>query len=289
MEIFSPGPVPYPGCYQCPRCNSREVYDSEKTIGVTAMTINVRGPVDPTIVNVDKVHAKRCRYCNTVAPWIAHPKAVEEAKARRAKKIQKMLKVSGIVLGAVMAIILVINISSSISQKIETNNFNDARAEGNQKLEEVRSEWQAASDSCQLGSTVGIEKINADPDYDLGLGPRIDIYLKIEAKDYGTFWQSEKGQALDCFSGKIYGTKLSEKLILTEDQFKTRKESWDSSAFQFYDGVEDDGTIYAQGVIGDSDDHLDGYLYYSDYTGDDFSISMSWNLDKDWFERAQGF
>jgi hypothetical protein len=252
------------------------------------MTINVRGPVDPTIVNVDKVHAKRCRYCNTVAPWIAHPKAVEEAKARKAKKIQKMLKVSGIVLGAVMAVVLVINVSSTIGQKIETNNFNQSRSEGNQKLEDVRSEWQAASDGCQLGYTVGIEKINTDPDYDLGLGPRIDVGIEIASADYGSFWQSERGQALDCFSGKIYGVKLSEKLIMTEDQFKTRKESWDSFAFSFYDGVEDDGTIFAQGVIGDKDDHLDGSLsYVSSY--DRFYVFMSWELDKDWFERAQGF
>jgi hypothetical protein len=199
-----------------------------------------------------------------------------------------MLKVSGIVLGAVMAIILVINISSSISQKIETSNFNDARAEGNQKLEEVRSEWQAASDSCQLGYTVGIEKINTDPDYDLGLGPSIDVGIQIASADYGSFWQSARGQALDCFSGKIYGAKLSEKLIMTENQFKTRKESWDSFAFSFYDGVEDDGTIFAQGVIGDKDDHLDGSLsYVSSY--DRFYVFMSWELDKDWFERAQGF
>ena len=152
----------------------------------------------------------------------------------------------------------------------------------------MRSEWQAASDSCQLGYTVGMEKINADPDYDLGLGPQIGAYIRIEASDYPSFWQSEKGLALDCFSEKIYGVKLSEKLIMTEEQFKTRKESWDSFAFSFYDGVEDDGTIYAQGVIGDKDDHLDGYLtYLDDY--DEFAISMVWNLDQDWFERAQSF
>jgi hypothetical protein len=288
MEIFSPGPVPYPGCYQCPRCNSREVYDSEKTIGVTAMTIDVRGPVDSTIVNVDKVHAKRCRYCNSVAPYIAHPKAVEEAKARKVKKIKKMLKISSIVLGILFAIILVINISTTISQKIETNNFNQSRAESNQKLEGVRSEWQAASDSCQLGYTISIEKVNPDPDYDYGLGPRVDAYIRIKAEEFGSFWQTQRGQALDCFSEKIYGVKLSEKLILTEDQFKNRKESWDIGDFRFYDGVEDDGTIWAQGVIGDKDDHLDGYLTYSD-DYDEFHISMAWELDKDWFERAQGF
>jgi hypothetical protein len=287
MEIFSPGTVPYPGCYQCPRCNSREVYDSQKTIGVSAMTIDVPGPVNSTIVNVDKVDAKRCRYCNSVAPWIAHPKAVAEAKARKAKKIKKILKVGSVVVAAFIAMIIVINIASTINQKIETDKVNESRAEGNQKLEEVRSDWQAASDRCQLGYTVGVEEINVDPDYEYGLGPRVDVYIKIDGKDYPSFWQTEKGQALDCFSERIYGVKLSEKLTLTENQFKTRKELWDSNAFDFYDGVEDDGTIFAQGVIGDKDDHLDGYLYYSD-NYDEFSISLAWELDKDWFERVRG-
>lgn len=287
MEIFSQGPVPYPGCYQCPRCNSREVYDSEKTIGVSAMTIDVPGPVNSTIVNVDKVSAKRCRHCNSVAPWIAHPRAVEEAKARRLKKLEKMAKIGGLVLGSILLIVLVVNISSSISQKIETNNFNQSREEGNQTLEEVRSKWQTASDSCQLDYQVSLEKINEDPNYDLGLGPMVDVYFRINAADYKTFWSSEKGKALDCFSDQIFNVKLSEKLTLTDSQFNNRKNSWDSNTFDFYDGVEDDGTIFAQGVIGDKDDHLDGYLtYVEDY--DEFHISMKWELDKEWFARAQG-
>lgn len=30
-------PIPYPGCYQCPRCNSRDVYIGEKTLSATAI------------------------------------------------------------------------------------------------------------------------------------------------------------------------------------------------------------------------------------------------------------
>ena len=288
MQIFSPGPVPYPGCYQCPRCNSREVYDSEKTINVSAMTIDVPGPVNSTIVNVDKVDAKRCRHCNSVAPWIAHPKAVQEAKVRRAKKIKKNLKIGGIVIGSIFVLFVAVNVAGSVSQRIETNNFNQFRAEGNQTLENVRSDWQAISDSCQLEYTVGMETINEDPDYDYGLGPKVDVYLKIDAADYFSFWQSEKAQALDCFSEKIYGVKLSEKLIISENQFKSRKESLSLSVYEFYDGVEDDGTIFAQGVIGDEDEHLDGYLAYFE-DSDDFSLSLQWEFDKEWFERSQGF
>jgi len=295
MEIFSPGPVPYPGCYQCPRCNSREVYDSEKTINVSAITIDVPGPASSTIINRDRIHAKRCRHCNTEAPWLAHPKAVEEANERKAQKLKKILKVVGIVLGAIVGIMFAANILNSVRGNIESNNFEKYRSEGNQKLEEVRSEWQSAYDACNIGITNGdrgvdtrevrIEKIRKDQNYEYSFQPKIDIYYQIEAEEYPAFWSSEKGQAFDCFAEKIYGAKLSEKLTLTDSQVKDRKESF--KTIDFYDGVESDGTIYSQGVIGDQDEHLDGYLFYSDSFGDQFSISMTWDLDRTCF-RVQG-
>lgn len=293
MEIFKPGPVPYPGCYQCPRCNSREVYDSEKTINVSAITIDVPGPASSTIINRDKIHATRCRYCNTEAVWLAHPKAVEEAKERKAKKMQKIAKVVGIVFGVIIGIVIAINIFNSISEKIESNNFNQYRTVGNQKLEEVRSNWQSAAVLCDLGYFAGdrgvatdqvrIEKIKKNPNYEYLLEPRVEIYFKIEGREYSSFWKSKNGQALDCFSEKIYGAKLSEKLSLTDSQIENREDSFES--INFYDGVESDGTVYSEGVIGNQDNHLDGYLYYSkDY--DNFAISMTWALDNICFERA---
>ena len=288
MEIFKPGPVPYPGCYQCPRCNSREVYDSEKTINVSAITIDVPGPASSTIINRDKIHATRCRHCNTEALWLAHPKAVEEAKERKAKKMKKIAKVVGIVFGIILGIVIALNIFNSINERIQSNNFDQYRTVGNQKLEEVRSEWQSAAVVCNLGyfsgdrgvatDQVSIQKIENDPNYEYLLEPRVHIYFKIEGSEYGSFWKSKNGQALDCFSEKIYGAKLSEKLSLTESQIENREDSFETIVF--YDGVEFDGTVYSEGVIGDQDNHLDGYLFYSDYAEDAFAISMEWALDK---------
>jgi hypothetical protein len=288
MEIFSPGPVPYPGCYQCPRCNSREVYDSEKTINVSAVTIDVPGPASSTIINSDKVHAKRCRHCNTVAPWLAHPKAVEEANERKAQKLRKTLRIAGVVLGIIVGIAFISNIANGIRDQVESNNFENYRNESNQKLEEVRTDWQSTSASCGLNEEVKLEEVNKDPDYDLGTGPKVDIYLKIPANDYQTFWSTEKGRALDCFSEAIYGAKLSEKLTLTNEQFEDRKK-WDLFLFRFYDGVEKDGSIYAQGIIGDEDEHLDGYFDHAQGGVDEFVLSMSWELDKTWFETKNGY
>jgi len=185
------------------------------------------------------------------------------------------------------------NIVNSVRGNVESNNFEKYRSEGNQELEEVRSEWQSAYDACNIGITnsaggvdtreVSIERIRKDQNYEYLLEPRVDIYFTIKAEEYPAFWSSEKGQAFDCFSEKIYGAKLSEKLTLTDSQFESRKETY--SRVDFYDGIEADGTVYSQGVIGDQDDHLDGYLSYSN-DWDNFAISMSWKLDRNCFKRS---
>lgn len=273
MEIFSPGPVPYPGCYQCPRCNSREVYDSEKTIGVSAMTIDVPGPVNSTIVNVDRVDAKRCRHCNSVAPYIMHPKAKEEFDARRRRKIEKNLKRIALVLGVLVGIYFALNAVSAIGNKIESSKLANEATDGNSKLEEVRSNWQSVNESCGLNEPIIVDKVPNEY-----ISPQVSIYFKIEsASEFSNFWGTSKGIAMDCFSQKIYGVALSSKLSFNEEQVK----KIGFSDANFYDGVENDGSIYAQGIIADADDHLDGYLIYWE-DDDHVAIKMYWELDRTW-------
>ena len=134
-----------------------------------------------------------------------------------------------------------------------------------------------------ISDELDIEKIKKNPNYEYLLEPRVEIYFKIEGREYSSFWKSKNGQALDCFSEKIYGAKLSKKLSLTDSQIENREDSFES--INFYDGVESDGTVYSEGVIGNQDNHLDGYLsYFKDY--DNFAISMTWALDNICFERA---
>lgn len=273
MEIFSPGPVPYPGCYQCPRCNSREVYDSEKTIGVSAMTIDVPGPVNSTIVNVDRVDAKRCRHCNSVAPYIMHPKAKEEFDTRRRRKIEKNLKRIALVLGVLVGIYFALNAVNAIGNKIESSKLANEAIDGNSKLEEVRGNWQSVNESCGLNEPIEVEEVPSEY-----ISPQVSIYFKIQSsEEFSNFWGTSKGIAVDCFSKEIYGVPLSSKLSLSQEQLK----KLDFLGGSFYDGVEKDGSIFAEGVIADSDDHLDGALvYWKD--DDSVSISMYWELDKTW-------
>lgn len=266
MEIFSPGPVPYPGTYQCPRCNSREVYDSEKTIGVSAMTIDVPGPVNSTIVNVDKVSAKRCRYCNTVTPYLRHPRAQAEYEARRKKDLEKKLKRVGWVATIIIALFLVGKIMFFVSNEIEMKKTRDEAAQVSASINEVSSVWKQEAQTCGLPEEVLVDKVG-----DIW-SPRVWVYVKIDSpEEYSKFWESNRGVALDCFSKKIYGVAISTKLTLNESQLNDPG-SIPMFAYYFYDGVEKDGSVYAQGVVGDNDEHLGGYLtYVDDY--DEFAIS----------------
>jgi hypothetical protein len=275
MEIFSPGPVPYPGCYQCPRCNSREVYDSEKTIGVSAMTIDVPGPVNSTIVNVDKVDAKRCRYCDSVAPYVMHPKAREEFEIRKKSKRKRRLKFLGLAAGGVLGVILAGNITSYIGNQISQNRELSDTKKATEEIEKIHVEWQAASDACGLNYSVN-KDLEGDPVHESGF---VDVYIRIEnAQKLSAFWNSEKGLALDCFSEKVAGTRVSRYFIYSDDQIPKLN---DMQSIHLYDQNFTNETVV--GLLG-ADEHLAGYFAFfkkSDHTDfDNFAISLSWELNK---------
>ncbi len=273
MEIFSPGPVPYPGCYQCPRCNSREVYDSEKTIGVSAMTIDVPGPVNSTIVNVDKIDAKRCRYCNTVAPWLMHPKAKEEFEARKKAKRIRNLKAAGAFMVVVLSIVAINQIVGRVSSAVENKKAANEEKATTIAVNKVYAEWQKASDTCGLNYSVSKDLTGISSGDDI---PGVDIYFRdISPIELSVFWETPRGLSLDCFSEKIVGTKISKYFIYPTDQLTKEKDFED---IYLYDETFTDVSV--KGVLG-KDPHLQGYMAFfkaSDGSGtrDSFSISLRW-------------
>jgi hypothetical protein len=275
MEIFTPGPVPYPGTYQCPRCNSREVYDSEKTIGVSAMTIDVPGPVNSTIVNVDKVSAKRCRYCNTVTPYLRHPKAQAEFEARKRKNLEKKLKKAGLVLIVIISIFAVIGIYNSATEKLKENKAQNAA----ESLEAVNQEWKRTASSC--GVTEKVWKFEEGSSTEEN-GPYVSLSIFVEpASSLNNFWNQPSGKSFDCFSEKIYNVKLSDHLKYSNAQIASLK-NFDS--IRLFDQTFTDGVD--KGVLG-AGDHLQGYITFfeksendSFHDADHFHIYLSWNTEQ---------
>jgi len=275
MEIFSPGPVPYPGCYQCPRCNSREVYDSEKTIGVSAMTIDVPGPVNSTIVNVDRVDAKRCRYCNTITPYLRHPKAQAEFEARKRKNLEKNLKKAGVVVLVVLSLFAAIGIYNAATNKVRENKAQNAA----ETLEAINQEWKTTASSCGVEEKVWKFEEGSSTEEN---GPYVSLSIFVDpASDLTNFWNQPSGISFDCFSQKIYNIKLSDYFKYSDAQIESLK---DFESIRLFDQTFNDGL--EKGVLG-SGDHLQGYISYfeksendSFFDADHFHIYLSWNQEQ---------
>jgi hypothetical protein len=196
-------PIPYPGCYQCPRCNSRDVYIGEKTLSATAITVNTAGPVDPTFITANKIDVHRCRNCNTEADYIYHPRKKAEIRQQRLKS----LKIAGVVL----VVILVLNglaygadrvkgaVSASRAQSLRT-----------ERVKEINSEyvkWVAYAKKCNFMER--IDKYSAADGSPLESS--ISVAALIEpASELPKFWDSEKGTALDCLTQKLVEAPLSQ-------------------------------------------------------------------------------
>ena len=97
------GNVKNEGHFECPRCSSREYYNSEETAGAYAMTLNTPGPVDPTIINTIKKNVTRCKECQSEMRWIPSAAAL---KARE-KSDQKYYAFTGLFLGTLVLVGLV--------------------------------------------------------------------------------------------------------------------------------------------------------------------------------------
>jgi hypothetical protein len=239
------------------------------------MTIDVPGPVNSTIVNVDKVSAKRCRYCNTITPYLRHPKAQAEFEARKRKNLESKLKKAGVILLVVLSVFALFGIYISATDKLRENSAKNAA----ESLEAVNQEWKSTASSCGVAEKVWkFEEGSSTTDS----GPYISLSIFVEpASDLNTFWTQPSGKSFDCFSEKIYNIKLSDHLKYSEAQIASLK-SFDG--IRLYDQTFTDGVD--RGVLG-TGDHLQGRITFFEKTEDDsfhdadyFHIYLSWSQEQ---------
>ena len=262
--------IPYPGCYQCPRCGGREVYIGEKTLSATAITVNTASPVDPTFVTTNKIDVHRCSNCNTEAVYIYHPRKKEEMKKLRLKRLQ--------IAGVVVAVVLALAGLNFGAIKIK-GTVAASRAESNEKsaVEQVEAEyrkWVEAANACNLSKKV--EKNSAGDDYP----DRRSVYISqfIEpAQDLALFWKSEEGMALDCVSKILINVELSSTLNFSAPEIKNLKQ-FDS--IRLYDEVFNDKV--EKGALGKGEKYQ-AYISFSpadDYRKKDyFFLYINWQLE----------
>lgn len=258
-------PIPYPGCYQCPRCYNRDVYDSEKTIGAYAVTYDVKGPVNPTFVNADTIPVKRCRKCNEVADYIEHPKYKKEMQERRLKRLKQVLTVVAGIVGIVLSVSFINKVKNDLATNARESNF----------AAEVKK-WNDAALKCGIPEREVSDYPNGDPTSD-GV-PKIDVGLFIEpASNLGNFWISSEGKSVDCFSNEVMGIQVS-KYLTYKDSEISRLKNFDGPRLYdetFVDGLE-------PGVLGKATNYQ-GYLSFNekdDYHKDSyFFLHLEWQLE----------
>jgi len=237
------------------------------------MTIDVPGPVNSTIVNVDKVSAKRCRYCNTVTPYLRHPKAQAEYDARRRKNLEEKLKKIGIVALVFVSILGAIGIYGNVSSKLKENQIKNEA----QSLETVNQEWKSVAASCGLTEKVWKFEDGATT---TDTGPYVSLSIFVEpATDLPIFWTQPSGQSFDCFSQRVFDFKLSNYFSYSATEISNLK---DFDGIRLYDQTFTDGVD--KGVLGKGE-NLQGYITFfkksendSYHDADHFHIHLSWYL-----------
>jgi hypothetical protein len=263
-------PIPYPGCYQCPRCGGREVYLGEKTLSATAITVNTASPVDPTFVTANKIDVHRCINCNTEAQYIYHPRKKEEMKQARIKR----LKIAGVVV-AVLVALAGLNFGAN---KVK-GSVSAARAESSEKsaVQQVEAEykkWVAAADACNFKEN--IEKNTSGEDYPDRRSVHISRFIE-PAQELPLFWKSEYGVALNCVSKKVINVDLSNTLTYPTSSISSLKKF--DSIF-LYDEVFSDKT--EKGALGKGRNYQ-AYISFSpadEYKKNDyFFLYFNWQLE----------
>ena len=262
-------PIPYPGCYQCPRCHGREMYMGEKTLSATAITVNTSGPVDPTFVTANKIDVHRCTNCNTEGDYIYHPRKLAEMKQQRIKR----LKIAGVALVVILALAGLNFGANKIKGAVSTSRAESKEKNAVQQVEAEYKKWVSAAAPCNFSDEVGKSTIAG------GYPDDMSVYVShfIEpAGDLAKFWKSDQGMAFDCLSSKLIGVQMSTYLSYPPSEISTLKE-FDS--LRLYDEKFTNGT--EKGALGKMRKYQ-GYISYSPAgstkKNDTFFLYFNWQL-----------
>jgi hypothetical protein len=150
-----------------------------------------------------------------------------------------------------------------VSTAISNNKTENSVADRTSSIDAEYSKWSSAVTRCGYAFRIDKDYVGDSPLENLYVGTQFPI------KEMKTFWTTDQGKALDCFSSAIYGLKLSAYFSVNDTDALTFKDRW------LYDAVFSDASI--KGETGQKNTFYNADLTqsaeYSVYT-----ISLYWNV-----------
>ena len=224
----------------------------------------------PDCAEFIKLEANVCKNCHRDVATFTQGKREELANVSGLKTLARQSKDAAnkstgirvaVVIFAILGSYLLINF---VSTAISNNRIENSAADRTSAIDAEYSKWNSAVTKC--GYAFGITKDYAgdSPLENLHIGTQFPI------KEMKTFWSTDQGKALDCFSSAIYGLKLSDYFSVNDA---------DALAFEdryLYDVVFSDASV--KGVTGQKNAYFNGSIYQSSEYGV-FTISLDWNVD----------
>lgn len=223
----------------------------------------------PDCAEFIKLEANVCKNCHRDVATFTQGKREELASVSELKTIARQSKDAAnkstgirfaVVIFAILGSYLLFNfVSTAISNNKTENSISDRTS----AIDAEYSKWNSAVTKCGYAFDITKDYAGDSPLQNLYIGTQFPI------KEMKTFWSTDQGRGLDCFSTAIYGLRLSDYFSVNET---------DALAFEdryLYDRVFTDASI--KGVTGQKNAFYNAdvtqSLEYNVYT-----ISLYWNV-----------
>jgi uncharacterized C2H2 Zn-finger protein len=223
----------------------------------------------PDCAEFIKLEANVCKNCNRDVSTFTHTKREELANLSELKSLARESKdAANKSTGIRVAVVFLVVLGSYllfnfVSTAISNNKTENSVADRTSSIDAEYSKWSSAVTRCGYAFRIDKDYVGDSPLENLYVGTQFPI------KEMKTFWTTDQGKALDCFSSAIYGLKLSAYFSVNDTDALTFKDRW------LYDAVFSDASI--KGETGQKNTFYNADLTqsaeYSVYT-----ISLYWNV-----------
>ena len=223
----------------------------------------------PDCAEFIKLEANVCKNCHRDVSAFSQNKREELAKTSQLRTLERTSKdvanrSTGIrfavVIFAILGSYLLFNF---VSTAISNNKTENSVADRTSAIDAEYAKWNSAVTKCGFAFDITKDYVGDSPLENLYIGAQFPI------KEMTTFWSTDQGKALDCFSTAIYGLKLSDYFSVSETDALTFEDRY------LYDEVFSDASI--KGVSGQKNGFYNANVTQSaEYNV--YTISLYWNV-----------